>query len=429
MLSNLVINSLDTINIIYFWVILNKKITGLYRFLFSIIICSNLITIVEYFKLNFTISYIILITIITIAYRKKLKDVALQFFLILFIEMSFQLVINLILNIVVSDDYIKGISIELITLGAIIIFSKSNLSKNISFEKINNDIYMYLISTFSMDVIIFKIILVYDDTLISNNLSITAFIVTISVISQILIYISIIRGMKENQKLKISREYDEVIDEVVQEIKQRQHDFINYKNTIRGIVEVVDEDKIGDSIRNYIKDEDMYDTKINELIYIDNVIIRSIIYRSMCKAKKYNIDFQYRIDNNILDNILSYNEISNVLNNLLNNAFEEVMKDDCIKKNIEIKISKEDETPHLIVKNEIAYSNNVNINEMLTRGYSTKNISTRGYGLYNVEQIITSHKGCLEVTVESKEIIFNIYSHIIHELKLYGYYCKYPLRI
>jgi sensor histidine kinase regulating citrate/malate metabolism len=260
-----------------------------------------------------------------------------------------------------------------------------------------------------MDVIVFKIILVYDNTLILNNLLITAVIVTISVISQILIYIYIIKSMKENEKLKISMEYNEVIEEVVQEIKQRQHDFINYKNTIRGILDVVDEDKIGNAIRNYIKDEDVYDTKINELIYVDNVVIRSIIYRNMCKAKKHSINFLYRIDNNVLDNILSYNEMSNVLNNLLNNAFEEVIKDDCIQKNIEIKILKEGETPHLIVKNQIADSNNINLNEVFTRGYSTKNSDTRGYGLYTVEQIITSHKGCMEIKAESKEFIFNIY--------------------
>ena len=429
MLSNIFINSLDMINIVYLWTILNKKNNNVYKLLFSTFICSSLVTIAEYFQINFIFSYIAIIMVIKTVYKKELKHMVLELFLILFIEMSFQLIITLIMNIFVYDENIKVIIIELLTLFIIIIFSKINLRNNINFEKVNNDIAIYLILTLGIDVIVFKIILVYDNTLILKNLLITNIIVTIAVISQILIYIYIIEGMKENERLKVLNECNEVINEIVQEIKQRQHDFINYKNTIRGIVEVVDEDKIGDSIRNYIKDEDMYDTKINELIYIDNVIIRSIIYRSMCKAKKYNIDFQYRIDNNILDNILSYNEISNVLNNLLNNAFEEVMKDDCIKKNIEIKISKEDETPHLIVKNEIAYSNNVNINEMLTRGYSTKNISTRGYGLYNVEQIITSHKGCLEVTVESKEIIFNIYSHIIHELKLYGYYCKYPLRI
>ncbi|CUU45393.1 ATP-binding protein [Clostridium beijerinckii] len=409
MLNDIIINSLDTINIIYLWTVLNKKTYNSYKLPISMIIVSIFVTTTEYFELNFIFSYLLVIMIMKIIYKKKVKDVILEFFFTLFMEMSFQLIISLIMNVVVYDECIKVIIIELVTLASIVIFSKANLSNTINFEKINNDISMYLISTFSMDVIIFKIILIYDDTLILKNLAITALIVTISVISHILIYNYIIREMKENQNLKVSREYNKIIDEIVQEIKQRQHDFVNYKNTILGIVEVLDEDKIGEAIRNYIKDEDIYDNKINELIYIDNVIIRSIIYRSMCKAKKSNIDFQYRIENNVLDNILSYNEISNVLNNLLNNAFEEVMKDDCSKRNIEIKILKEGKTSHLIVKNKLSDSNNVNINEMFTRGYSTKNIGTRGYGLYNVEQIITSHKGYQEVRVESKEIIFDIY--------------------
>lgn len=409
MLNNMLINSLDTLNIIYLWVILNKKNDSIYKLLFSTVICSVLSNVADYFQLNFLLLYIMIIVIIKTTYKKKLKDAVLQFFLVLFIEMSFQLVTYMIINIFIYDEYTKEIIVELITLCIILIFSKLNLSNKISFEKMNNDIYMYLIATFSMDVIVFKIILVYNNALILDNLLITSLIVGISVTSQIFIYVSIIRGMKENERLKTSIEYNQVIDEIVKEIKQRQHDFVNYKNTIRGIVEVVDENKIGDAIRDYIKDEDIYDNKINELIYIDNVIIRSIIYRNMCKAKKYDINFQYRIDNNVLDNTLNYNEISNVLNNLLNNAFEEVMKDECIKKNIEIKILKEDMVSHLIIRNQLADSSGINLNEMLTRGYSTKNSGQRGYGLYNVEQIINSHKGCLEVQVESNEMIFDIY--------------------
>ncbi len=46
---------------------------------------------------------------------------------------------------------------------------------------------------------------------------------------------------------------------------------------------------------------------------------------------------------------------------------------------------------------------------MFTRGYSTKNIGTRGYGLYNVQQIINSHKGYIKINFEYGEIIFDIY--------------------
>jgi two-component system sensor histidine kinase AgrC len=229
------------------------------------------------------------------------------------------------------------------------------------------------------------------------------------IISQIFTYLNVVKVIKEREKLKGSNEYNSVIEEIVEEIKQRQHDFINYKNTIKGIVNVVDEKEVKEAINNYIEDEDIYDNKINELIYINNVVIRSIIYRNMCRFKKDNISFKYEIENNVLDDILSYHEISSVLNNLLNNAFEEVTKEKCIKKTIEIKIFNENRTSHLIIKNKVVDHNNLNLNEIITRGYSTKNIDTRGYGLYNIQAIINSHKGNIKINVEDGEIIFHIY--------------------
>lgn len=71
MITSFFINSLDTINIIYLWAILNKKNNSLYRLLFSIITCSILVTAVEYFELNFILSYIVLITGITITCKKS----------------------------------------------------------------------------------------------------------------------------------------------------------------------------------------------------------------------------------------------------------------------------------------------------------------------------------------------------------------------
>ena len=185
----------------------------------------------------------------------------------------------------------------------------------------NSGILIYFILTCSVYAIVFKFVLNYDNGMILNNLFITSVILSVLVISQILAYLYIVKIIKEKEKLKVSSEYNAVIDEIVQEIKQRQHDFVNYKNTIRGILEVVEEKEVKEAINNYINDEDMYDNKINELIYIDNIVIRSIIYRNMCKSKKYHINFQYTIENNVLDHILSYNEISNLMNNLLNNSF------------------------------------------------------------------------------------------------------------
>ena len=95
---------------------------------------------------------------------------------------------------------------------------------------------------------------------------------------------------------------------------------------------------------------------------------------------------------------------------MLNNAFDEVLKEKCDKKNIEVEIYNRGEASHLIVKNQIVNPNNINLNEMFTRGYTTKNTTdTRGYGLYNVQKIVNQHKGYVELYVESETIIFDIY--------------------
>ncbi len=241
--------------------------------------------------------------------------------------MSLELIFAALIDKFIYDNIVKEICVEGIILVGEIIFSKINLlNENFILENKDNVVFIYSILICSIYAMLFKISWYYDNIVILNNLFLSSLIFGILALSQVLIYLYFIKVTREKESLKISNEYNAVIDEIVQEIKQRQHDFVNYKNSIRGMVEVLSEKDLKEAIRTYMKDEDIYDSKINELIYIDNVVVKSIIYRNMCRAKKHNIAFKYEIENNVLDHILSYNEFSNILNNLLNNAFDEVTK-------------------------------------------------------------------------------------------------------
>ncbi|MFT8351574.1 GHKL domain-containing protein [Clostridium saccharoperbutylacetonicum] len=408
MLSSIILNGLDMVNIIYLWDVLNKKNRDILKIVSSIILATLLTTIVQQLNLNFIFEYLMIVMAIKIMYRMKLKEIILAFLLALLIIMSLQLILTVFIDNFIYDNTTKIIAIELIILLNIIMFSKTNLGRNITFKDIDNNVIFNFGLICSIYIIAFKIIWDYDKNIILSNLVTISAILSALVIFQVLTFKSIVKLTKEKLKLEVSSEYNEVIEEIVQEIKQRQHDFINYKNTIKGIVGVVDEKDIKEAINNYIKDEDVYGDKINALIYIDNVVIRSIVYRNMCKFKKYNINFDYEIENNVLDDVLSYRELSNVLNNLLNNAFEEVSKEECKNKNIKIKIFNKSGTANLIIENQVVDINNINLNEIFTRGYSTKNTGTRGYGLYNVQAIVNSHKGYIKINIEDGKIIFNI---------------------
>jgi two-component system, LytTR family, sensor histidine kinase AgrC len=410
MLIHFIVNCIDTFNIVYLWITLTKKNNNMLKLLFSVLILSTLITVDELLGIHFFVSYILTIVAFKIFYKMDLKDAILGFFFVVSIQMLLQLMLIMLINGLNIEPTIMGVIVELIISIITVTYSKMKISKKISYNKIENGVLIYFTSTLSLYVIICKIVWNEDNNLILNNIALIVLVLTILTISQIVIYLYIINMIKESEKLRISNEYNIVINEIVQEIKQRQHDFVNYKNTIKGIIEVVDEKEIKQAIIDYIKDEDMNDNHINDLVYIDNVVVRSVVYNNLVKARKCDVNIKYTIENKVLDDILSYHEISNLLNNLLNNAFDEVMKHECINRNIEIDIFREKNISHLIIKNQIAKNNDINLNEIFKRGYSTKNVEgTRGYGWYNVQQIVNANKGYIKLNIENREFVFDIY--------------------
>ncbi|MBN1038405.1 GHKL domain-containing protein [Clostridium botulinum] len=407
MLGNFIINSIDTIYVIYFWTILTQKNIRVFKLIFGVLTITILATIIEQLGIKYIGINIITIMLITFLYKGVLKDRILKFLLIILVDAICQVIFSMFTEIFVYDHILKIIFFELIILMSIWIFSKLNLlTIRISHKSAEYNVFIYLILVFSLYVIMFKFIWDHDNKMILDNLFVNVAVIIQLVISQFLIFLYIIKVTKEKEKLKISNEYNGIINEIVEEIKRRQHDFINYKNTIKGMIEVIDEREIKQAIINYIKDEDISDDNVNNLIYIDNVVIKSIIYRSINRASDFNINFKYEIENNILDNILNYHEVSNILNNLINNSFEEVMKSECKEKNIQIKILNRNKIPHLIVNNSIA--NKINLNKIFERGYSNKSKENSGYGLYNIQKVINSHNGNIKINVENQEITFDI---------------------
>ncbi len=409
MLIHFGLNVIDTFNIVYLWIVFAKKDINIFKFITGTLVASILMTITESMGINFFVTYVIGIVVFRIFLEKNFKDAILGYFLSVFIIMILQLILLIIVSKLPIDDSYGDMIIELIISMSIIICSRLSISKKIPYFKMENNILVYFATTFSIYASVFKIIWNYDNSIILKNPFFIVVVLFMIIISQIILYLYTIKGIKEREQLRISSEYNVVISEIVQEIRQRQHDFVNYKNTIKGIIEVVDEKEIKQAIIDYIKDEDMNDNHINDLVYIDNVIVRSVVYNNLVRARKCDVNLRYTIENNVLDDILRYHDISNLLSNLLNNAFDEVMKDECINKDIGVNIFKEKNISHLVVKNQIANGNDLNLNEIFKRGYSTKDEGTRGYGLYNVQQIVNANKGYIKLNVESGEFVFDIY--------------------
>ena len=107
---------------------------------------------------------------------------------------------------------------------------------------------------------------------------------------------------------------------------------------------------------------------------------------------------------------MTLTEISTVLNNLIKNAIEFLEDIPEEKRYIYFEISGDDDHIYVEVSNE---NNNTPISDtdiIFDKGFSTKNNeeNLRGFGLYNIKNIIEKHKGIISVESDEHETRFKI---------------------
>nr|WP_238480441.1 GHKL domain-containing protein [Clostridium chrysemydis] len=98
-------------------------------------------------------------------------------------------------------------------------------------------------------------------------------------------------------------------------------------------------------------------------------------------------------------------EISVVLNNLLNNAIEAIENETV--KEIKLTITKLKHSYKIIVSNTINKEKIIEIDKMFKKGESTKG-KGRGYGLFNVNELVQKHGGTIQVDIEKKYLNISI---------------------
>jgi sensor histidine kinase regulating citrate/malate metabolism len=216
--------------------------------------------------------------------------------------------------------------------------------------------------------------------------------------------------IEEKNVLKVQSEYISIIDNTIEAVKRKQHDFKNYINIINGIIQVSDEKRLKNELKEYIKSLTSSNKAIEDMLYIDNIIIKAIVYNKMCEAERLNMNFLYNVNNNLLENKLQNYEISDVLSNLLNNAFEavQVQRDSISVKNVILNIVIEEDKSVIEVKNNGVPIQEEQINNIFKSGFSTKEGKNRGYGLHNVKKIVEGKGGKVQIAFEDDYTIFKI---------------------
>lgn len=262
---------------------------------------------------------------------------------------------------------------------------------------INNKIIKYLI--LNIFAILFSILLYrYMDME-----GVLKDIIVVATLSMTIIYINFflmnngIRNQIEEQKLLTFEKYLPVIDELMSEIRAKQHEFDNHIQALSMIATTSEDyETIMDSMKKYIKDIESF-TDTTNLIKLNNKVLAGFLYSKLKKSKEMNIKFLVNIkDFGFKTNLKDY-ELIEVIGNLIDNGFETGVIDNIVY----LELTGEKDMSVIEVKNKHSYLGHDSINKIMKVGYSTKLKHGRGYGLPNMKKIISKYGGRIEVSNQS----------------------------
>jgi signal transduction histidine kinase len=217
-----------------------------------------------------------------------------------------------------------------------------------------------------------------------------------------------LRNEYEEKMLVTYKKYLPIIDELMKELRSRQHEFDNHIQALNMItITSTDYDGIVNSMKKYMEDLDV-NNELKGLIKLDNKILAGLLYEKSIKAEENNIDFEIEIkDFEFKTNLKDY-ELIEVIGNLIDNAFETGVENN----RVILSIKSEKNMSAIEIRNLHPYIDSNSLSKFFVPGYSTKSSKGHGNGLPNVKKIIAKNNGLINIKNESIDgdnyIVFSV---------------------
>ncbi len=227
-----------------------------------------------------------------------------------------------------------------------------------------------------------KSISLEDAGILSSILMIAIFFIMVLVINQLLVL-----SGKENEYL-VQLAYLSTVDELFTAIRAEGHDRINHLQTLYGFIQLGNLDET----RKYLE-ELMGDIIISQHHVVQaNPGLSALFYIKSGIATSQGIQLVFEIKSDAAHIALPAYELNRIVGNLINNAFDAVAKLE--RGNRWVGVSVYEQEGNYIFK----VSNCGNIDQqtaqnIFSRGYTTKQGSHSGMGLYIVVQLVQKYEG------------------------------------
>lgn len=278
-----------------------------------------------------------------------------------------------------------GIFINAITFGIIVIgLRKCKLKKLSDMLSSKEKLMSTSLAVAAISAILF--LLTYKQ---SKGFSIFYYVVLgISIILIAIVVIDIgknkIKVYEAEAELRQYRLYAASFQNLIDDIRARQHEFDNHINTVYSqhyLYKTYEE--LVAAQKKYCQ-EIVSENRYNRLLSKGNPIILCFLYGKFSELEKKGIEIIYKVAIGDLESSVPVHKIVELLGNLLNNAADAVKANGTDR--IKLVMLERPETISIEVSNESEEINYKRIQDFFKKGYSEKG-GNRGYGLYNVRKI------------------------------------------
>lgn len=200
------------------------------------------------------------------------------------------------------------------------------------------------------------------------------------------------KQLQRKKRIMISEQYLPMIEELIIDVRARQHEFDNKLTAIFSILEDATEiEEAKRKIAAYTKNV-LLDNTTREILRCENRIIAGVIYSKVQSAKDKKIEIVVDNQATFCNIVTPEYEIVEVIGILIDNAIEASKAQDIIY----IEMKREQQHFQFVIYNPSPSIAPIQFMNMFEKGYSTKQSShekRRGYGLYNVKKIMEQYNG------------------------------------
>lgn len=384
---------------------MDLKNNFLAKCIMGVLVSSILLTTSNYFQSNGAIStsinIVIAFTVIKFITGYKLDKIIVLYTFSLSAMYFLQLLSMIVLKVLMPEfnmTFKYGLYAAVLTFLLLFIVFKFLPIKRIFNEIIEGNRWVR-IAVINAFVVYYLIVMLWYNNFTGFLESIIAVLMIMSVLFgvNVLLVKELFEKQIIKQRMELFDTYLPIVEEMIEEIRNKQHDYHNHLQALEGI-----------NMFDDYRDELMEDNPWNKLLHMDNKLLMAFLFSKYNLAHKQDVHINFKIKNNLVKTSYTDFELIELLGILMDNALEAVLRTGYDA--FDLLIDYVDGKTIVEIANESPFIDSKDIRNMFERKISSKGTDDHGIGLPKLEKILKKNNDTIVVhyDITKGKIVFRV---------------------